>query len=633
VPEPFLFVSHVSEDRAAALQIVEELERRGLRCWIAPRDVRPGRPFDDEIANAIEASQAMLLIFSEHCNDSEYIRREVTVAGESHKVIIPFRIENAEPKHGLRVRLSDLHWLDAFASQEKAIEELVRIFPTAKGEAAAEAVAGQPLQAVAPEVRRRAEPEEPARPQRAEARRPWPLSPLAVGLVACLILAGVGILAYVAVTSYTKSSSQIQVAGKPKPAPAPAPAVPAITPPPFGSVACNPQAAKFYDDFHKPAPGWNFAPNDQAHYADGQLVVTPNQNLSYSIRYLLLHYENATICAHIKSPPEVKAMDRASGGVIFWATNANNFYTAEIRPNGDYWISRFFAGTWINLIRGTKSEQVKTGPDAVNEVAVALIDNHGALFINSVKVQEFRGQPPKGGGAVGLRAESEPTASDEWRFLDIAVMDNGKSEPVILPPAPSGPTIAECQPANTTDFQDTFAKKDPAWGIGNDAIARYVDGQLSFKPAENHSRLQLYRPLVFKNATVCVTVKSPSEVTNLEGLAAGGLAFWASDYQNFYDAQIYPNGTYAVFREVNNEWATVVPRTASDAIKTGIGAVNELQVVLIGAIASLYINGTKVNDFRGQPPPEGAATGLFAESETNRQNEWRFLKFTVVENQ
>ena len=120
MPEEFLFVSHVSEDRDAATQVVEELERRGLRCWIAPRNVRPGRPFDDEIASAIETCQVMLLIFSERCNDSEYIRREVTVAGESHKVVIPFRIENVEPKRGLRVRLSDLHWLDGFASMAGA---------------------------------------------------------------------------------------------------------------------------------------------------------------------------------------------------------------------------------------------------------------------------------------------------------------------------------------------------------------------------------------------------------------------------------------------------------------------------------------------------------------------------------
>ena len=88
--DPFLFVSHVSEDRVAALEIVGELERRGVPCWIAPRNVEPGHPFDDEIVAALDRCRAMLLIFSEHCNESEYIRREVTVAGENRKIIIPF---------------------------------------------------------------------------------------------------------------------------------------------------------------------------------------------------------------------------------------------------------------------------------------------------------------------------------------------------------------------------------------------------------------------------------------------------------------------------------------------------------------------------------------------------------------
>jgi hypothetical protein len=122
----FLFVSHVREDEAAASEVVDELERRGIRCWIAPRDVNPGQPFDDEIVAAIEASRAVLLIFSDRCNDSQYIRREVTVAGESQKVIIPFRIEDAQPRRGLRVRLPDLHWVDAFVSRERAIDQVVR---------------------------------------------------------------------------------------------------------------------------------------------------------------------------------------------------------------------------------------------------------------------------------------------------------------------------------------------------------------------------------------------------------------------------------------------------------------------------------------------------------------------------
>jgi TIR domain len=122
----FLFVSHVTEDRVAALQVVDELERRGIRCWITPRDVGAGKAYDDEIADAIDGSRALLLIFSEHCNSNEYIRREITVAGNAHKLIIPFRIENAEPKKGLAVRLADLHWIDGFVARERAIDEVLR---------------------------------------------------------------------------------------------------------------------------------------------------------------------------------------------------------------------------------------------------------------------------------------------------------------------------------------------------------------------------------------------------------------------------------------------------------------------------------------------------------------------------
>ena len=126
VEDFFLFVSHVTEDRVAALQVVDELERRGVRCWITPRDVGAGKAYDDEIADAIDGSRALLLIFSEHCNSNQYIRREITVAGNAHKLIIPFRIENAEPKKGLAVRLADLHWIDGFVARERAIDEVLR---------------------------------------------------------------------------------------------------------------------------------------------------------------------------------------------------------------------------------------------------------------------------------------------------------------------------------------------------------------------------------------------------------------------------------------------------------------------------------------------------------------------------
>jgi hypothetical protein len=117
----------VKEDRETAMGIVDKLEDRSVSCWIAPRDVQPGNPFDEEIADAIDNCLAVLLVFSDRCNQSSYIRREVTVAGEAHKKIIPFRIEDSMPKGGLRLRLSDLHYIDAFNNFNVAIDQLARL--------------------------------------------------------------------------------------------------------------------------------------------------------------------------------------------------------------------------------------------------------------------------------------------------------------------------------------------------------------------------------------------------------------------------------------------------------------------------------------------------------------------------
>jgi hypothetical protein len=170
--DPFLFVSHVSEDRAEAMEIVAALERRNICCWIAPRDVQPGHPFDDEISAAIDDCRAMLLVFSDRCNDSEYIRREVTVAGESQKLVIPFRIENAQPKHGLRVRLADLHWIDGFVAREQAVDAVAQALGlNHQAEEEARRQAEEEARRQAEEEARRQAEEEARRQAEEEARR------------------------------------------------------------------------------------------------------------------------------------------------------------------------------------------------------------------------------------------------------------------------------------------------------------------------------------------------------------------------------------------------------------------------------------------------------------------------------
>ena len=108
-----VFISHSSLDKPVADAVCAALEETTIRCWLAPRDVQPGRSFAGEITRAIQHSKVMVLIFSAHSNTSEQILREVQLAANSHLHIVQFRIENVLPNEDLEYYLSAPHWLDA----------------------------------------------------------------------------------------------------------------------------------------------------------------------------------------------------------------------------------------------------------------------------------------------------------------------------------------------------------------------------------------------------------------------------------------------------------------------------------------------------------------------------------------
>jgi formylglycine-generating enzyme required for sulfatase activity len=108
-----VFVSHSTKDKTISDAICAALEGAGIRCWIAPRDVQPGRSFAGEINRAIQHSKVMVLIFSAHSNTSEQVLREVQLAVNSRLHIIQFRIEDVRLNDDLEYFLSTPHWLDA----------------------------------------------------------------------------------------------------------------------------------------------------------------------------------------------------------------------------------------------------------------------------------------------------------------------------------------------------------------------------------------------------------------------------------------------------------------------------------------------------------------------------------------
>ncbi|MDB6148302.1 MAG: hypothetical protein JWO45_1966 [Spartobacteria bacterium] len=121
-----VFISHSSLDKPIADAVCAALESAATRCWIALRDVQPGRSFSGEITRAIQRSKVMVLIFSAHSNKSEQILREVQLAANAHLHILQFRIEDVLPNEDLEYYLSAPHWLDAMTPPlENHIQRLV----------------------------------------------------------------------------------------------------------------------------------------------------------------------------------------------------------------------------------------------------------------------------------------------------------------------------------------------------------------------------------------------------------------------------------------------------------------------------------------------------------------------------
>src|ERR1700730_4332483 len=128
-----VFISHSAQDRSVADAVCAAFEADAIRCWVAPRDVRPGRSFPGEITRAIQTSKVMVLIFSRNSNNSEQVLREVQLAVESHLPIVRLRIEDVTLSDDLRYYLSTPHWLDALPPPlskhigrlEDAIKELL----------------------------------------------------------------------------------------------------------------------------------------------------------------------------------------------------------------------------------------------------------------------------------------------------------------------------------------------------------------------------------------------------------------------------------------------------------------------------------------------------------------------------
>jgi TolB-like protein len=154
-----VFVSYATQDAAIANAIVIDLERSGLKCWIAPRDVAPGALYADGIIRAINGAKVVVLILSKNAVSSPHVGKEIERASAKQRPIIALRSDATPLTPALEYFLSESQWIDfgvggTAAISSRLIEALQRFIahppgpgtPNAAGavKAAAPAQIGRP---------------------------------------------------------------------------------------------------------------------------------------------------------------------------------------------------------------------------------------------------------------------------------------------------------------------------------------------------------------------------------------------------------------------------------------------------------------------------------------------------------
>jgi TIR domain len=242
------FISYSSKDKTAANAACATLESAGVRCWIAPRDIRPGGEYGAAIIEAIDQCRVMVLIFSSSANDSRQIHREIERAVSKGVTIVPVRIDDVVPTKSMEYFLGAIHWLDALTPPiEKHLQQLAEtVKAILKADGAAPNADRATLRPAAAQMLAGAD---RSVSEKSSKKNSWLVPALGSGL--CVALLAVGVWFYqsrvevrTAAPAVAPAAVPTPVASQPAaPAAVPTPASPQPAAPPAVPAAAPPQPA------------------------------------------------------------------------------------------------------------------------------------------------------------------------------------------------------------------------------------------------------------------------------------------------------------------------------------------------------------------------------------------------------
>jgi hypothetical protein len=121
-----VFVSYAHDDEQRILPILEQLRASGIQTWRDAEAIRPGKQYDEVIAQAIMGCRLFVVFISHASTKSSFVNDEVNFALNEKKTIIPLLIDpDVQLPPRLRLRMGMIQNLTLTADNQQAIAQSI----------------------------------------------------------------------------------------------------------------------------------------------------------------------------------------------------------------------------------------------------------------------------------------------------------------------------------------------------------------------------------------------------------------------------------------------------------------------------------------------------------------------------
>ncbi len=92
-----IFLSHANRDKRIAKKLADELNKYGLKTFVAHENLEIGSKWEANLFNKIKECDLFVVLLSENFHNAQYTDHEVGIAYGLNKFIFPIRIDDTVP--------------------------------------------------------------------------------------------------------------------------------------------------------------------------------------------------------------------------------------------------------------------------------------------------------------------------------------------------------------------------------------------------------------------------------------------------------------------------------------------------------------------------------------------------------